>query len=50
MKNWIIQDWTGQEMNFGTFKTFGDAWAYLQKKFSRDTDLQEYEVVQKGDK
>lgn len=39
----FIQDWAGNRMNFGTFKTFDDAGSYLLSKFS-DDDLQEYYI------
>ncbi len=44
-KVFIVEDWTGQRMNFGEFKTFDDAWAYLTEKFPEE-DLQEYEVLE----
>lgn len=31
-------------MDFGTFKTFDDAWGYLLEKFDDEEDLQEYHV------
>lgn len=42
-KQFIIKDWTGREMDFGTFKTFDDASDCLINKFS-DEDLQEYYI------
>jgi len=31
-RKFIVKDWTGREMDFGTFRTFDDAWDYLYKK------------------
>ena len=45
-RKFIVKDWTGREMDFGTFRTFDDAWDYLYKKFKDDDDLQEYFVEQ----
>lgn len=42
----VIQDWTGREMDYGTFATFLDAGEYLLEKFPNDEDLQEYYVVE----
>lgn len=40
-----IIDWAFNEMNFGHFKSFQDAWGFLYGKFESDEDLGEYEVV-----
>lgn len=45
-KSFIVEDWAGNEMNYGTFATFEDAWDYLLGKFSKDEDLQEYFVTE----
>lgn len=39
-----IYDWANNEMPFGDFKTFEEAWDYLLTKFENDEDLEEYEV------
>jgi len=36
---WIVQDWAGNRIfPEKTFKTFDDAWYFLQTKFSCDDD------------
>ena len=39
-----IYDWASNEMNFGEFETFDDAWCYLLERFEDDDDLGEYYV------
>lgn len=45
-KTWIIQDWTGQQMNFGTFTSFENAWEAVYKRFPDEEDYQEYYAVE----
>lgn len=30
---YIIKDWANNEMNFGDFKTFEDAWSFIYEKY-----------------
>lgn len=41
-KTWIIQDWTGREMNWGVFASFDEAWEAVYKRFRNEEDYQEY--------
>jgi hypothetical protein len=41
---YIIKDWAGNEMNFGVFGSFDEAWDYLLNRFENDEDLGEFEV------
>lgn len=44
----IIQDWAGNLMDFGRFKTFDDAEEFLCEKLNEDyeTDRQEYYILE----
>lgn len=44
---WIIQDWTGNLMDFGRFKTFEDAEEFLSIRLGDDyeTDRCEYDII-----
>lgn len=45
-KTWIIQDWAGNLMDFGSFETEDDAYSFLSEKFDGDEDeMQEYYIV-----
>lgn len=45
---WIIQDWAGNLMDFGRFKTFEDAEEFLCEKLNDDyeTDRGEYYIIE----
>lgn len=45
--HWIIQDWAGNLMDFGAFKSFDDAEEFLSEKLGDDyeTDRQEYYIL-----
>ena len=47
---WIIKDWAGNLMTFGTFVSFEDAEEFLCEKLGDDyeTDRQEYEIEQEA--
>lgn len=47
-KQWIIKDWAGNVMNFGTFKDFDDAEAFLCEKLDDDyeTNRGEYYIIE----
>lgn len=44
----IIHDWGGNLMDFGSFKTLVDAEIYLQQRLgdNYETDRQEYEIIE----
>lgn len=45
-KTWVIQDWAGNLMDFGSFETEDDAYSFLSEKFDGDEDeMQEYYIV-----
>lgn len=46
--HWIVLDWAGNLMDFGTFKSFDDAEEFLCEKLGDDyeTDRQEYEITE----
>ena len=47
MTRFIIQDWAGNELtDFGTFKSFDDAWEFLLSKFDNDEDLGEFYAIE----
>ncbi len=48
MSTYIIQDWTGRNMNYGTFTEWDDAEAYLCEKLddAYETDRQEYFITE----
>ena len=48
MSYWIIQDWAGNLMPFGSFISFENAWGYIRERFPED-DWQEYEVISKDE-
>lgn len=45
---YIIKDWAGNLMDWGTYKTWVDAEIYLQQRLNDDydTDRQEYEICE----
>lgn len=45
-KRWVIQDWTGREMNWGSFASFDAAWNAVYERFSNEEDYQEYYAVE----
>lgn len=51
MNRFIIQDWAGNVMNFGTFNTFDDAEEFLCLKLDEnyETDRGEYYIVEIGE-
>lgn len=49
MRSFKIYDWAGNEMNWGTFKEFEDAWGFIYDKFRHlgddaEDEFGEYEV------
>lgn len=47
MKIFVVEDWAGNEMNWGTFKTFEAAWHEIMTRFESDEDRGEYYAVEK---
>lgn len=47
---YIIQDWAGNLMDYGSFKTWVDAEIYLQQRLgdNYETDRQEYEIIEES--
>jgi hypothetical protein len=43
-KKFKVYDWAGNEMAFGEFPTFDDAWADVMRRFPNEEDLQEFYV------
>lgn len=43
---WVIQDWTGREMNWGRFTSFDSAWDSVYKRFENEEDYQEYFAIE----
>jgi hypothetical protein len=48
---YIIQDWTGRNLNLGEFETFEDAWDFIMGDLTdrlglEEEDYQEYFVVE----
>lgn len=43
---WVIHDWAGNVMDFGSFSTEDDAFYFLCEKFDGDeNEMQEYYIV-----
>ena len=48
MKQFIIEDWAGNLMDFGRFESWGDAESFLCEKLddNYETDRQEYYILE----